>query len=191
MKALSRKRAFPKPIAPIVAVADDQRREVCRFAEEVMLEDVVDLPMPEDFGQAQMKVDKLHGPFRRVDHHDLRAAHLVVLILEGYLMVTFERPTGQDEVSIAAVLDMDVELIEVLGKAEVIGQELRLIVEFRAADAPVDFLEADQVGVLFFNDLDNSLDPVPAIAAADSLVNVVANQPHVGFESVGPEFPAG
>ena len=72
------------------------------------------------------------------------------------------------------------------------------------ADVPVDLLEADQVGVLVLDDLDDPLDPVTPVAAADPLVDVVAEQSHghpplgisgaggKGWESgrfLGPGFP--
>ena len=49
-----------------------------------------------------------------------------------------------------------------------------LVVVARPRDVPVDLLQADEVGVLGLDDLDDPLEAVAAIASADSLVNVVA-----------------
>ncbi len=95
----------------------------------------------------------------------------------GHLLPAAEGPTRQDEVAVAALAVWHVELIQMGCGAEALGQHRRLIVEARPPHVAVHFLQANEVGILLPNDLDNSFQPVAAIAA-DTLVNVISQQTH-------------
>ncbi len=60
-----------------------------------------------------------------------------------------------------------------------LGKQLGLIVELAAPNISIDFLQADDVWRLSFEDRQNSFQPIPSIDAADPLVDVVADQPDV------------
>ena len=55
-----------------------------------------------------------------------------------------------------------------------LAELLGLIVVARPRDVTVDLLQADQVGVLGLDDLDDPLETVTTITTADPLMNVVA-----------------
>jgi hypothetical protein len=54
----------------------------------------------------------------------------------------------------------------------------RLVVVPRSRHVTIHFLEADQVGVLILDDLDDPLQTVATITPADAFMNIVAEQSH-------------
>jgi hypothetical protein len=74
---------------------------------------------------------------------------------------------------------------------EVPRQQLALVVKTRAANVVIDLLQANQVGVLLLDHVDDARQVVAAIAAADSFVDVVAQKPHGSREFTGRRTKAG
>ena len=68
-----------------------------------------------------------------------------------------------------------------------LGQQVRLVVIPRGPHVVVHFLKANQVGLLVGDHLDDPLDIIAPVPAADPLVNVVAQKPHSvrSFKSLG------
>ena len=73
-----------------------------------------------------------------------------------------------------------------------LGEAPGLVVVPRPADVAVHFLEADEVGLRLLDDPDDPLDSVAPIAAADTLVDVVAQQsaPMVATSRPSPFSPS-
>jgi hypothetical protein len=93
-------------------------------------------------------------------------------------MTARDRKAREDKVAIRAAADMDVGLKDRLA-AEPAGQQPRLIVTTTAADESIDFLKADEVGILRLDTIDDPLENVPPVAAADPLVDVPGEESHV------------
>ncbi len=53
-----------------------------------------------------------------------------------------------------------------------------LVIVPRSRHIAVDFLQADQVGLLVSDDLDDALQAIAAIATTNSLMNVIAQNSH-------------
>ena len=84
----------------------------------------------------------------------------------------------RSEVAVAAVLQPHVELVKVGHGVEGLGQLTRLVVVPRSPHVPIDLLEADQVGILVLDDLDDPFQAVAAVATADAFMDVVAQESH-------------
>src|SRR5215212_504159 len=91
-----------------------------------------------------------------------------------------ERPAGQDQVAVAPLLARDVQLIRVVLRPQLIGQQPRLVIVAGAEDVSVTFLKTYNVGALVLDDLDDPFEPVAAVVAY-ALVDVVAEQAHKTF----------
>ena len=168
-----------------------KRRQCGRFEKQRMRQQMVHLPMPLPFGQAQVPMDQVQPPFGRVDHDHLGAARTLASQAERNLMFAGQRPARQDQVAVAAALQPHVRLMQEGDGMEIVGQHPRLIVKARAADVVIDFLQANQVGIFLLDDFDHPLEPVAAVAAADPFVNVVTEQPHVRWwQGSGRSSPA-
>src|SRR6266568_170261 len=94
------------------------------------------------------------------------------------MMMPLKRPPRQDEIAVAARLVRAIHLKERVLEVKVLGHQPRLIVEARAARVVIDFLQTDQVRVLLLDHLQNPFQAVAPVAAADALVNVVAEKSH-------------
>src|SRR5262249_31159017 len=55
---------------------------------------------------------------------------------------------------------------------------VRLVVILRAPGVAGDFLQADERGVFFLDDMPDSVEPIAMIDAADALVDVVSEESH-------------
>jgi hypothetical protein len=64
------------------------------------------------------------------------------------------------------------------GRVEVFSQQPRLIVESRTPHVAIDLLQADQVGILRLDHVDDPIEPILPIAPADPFVHVVAQEAH-------------
>ena len=53
-----------------------------------------------------------------------------------------------------------------------------LVIVPRPRHVTIDFLKADEIGVLGLDDLDDPIETIEAVAAADPLVDVVAQKAH-------------
>ena len=93
-------------------------------------------------------------------------------------MLAHQRPSREDQVAIDAATQMNVRLKEMAAGVEVFGQQPRLIVEPRSRHMPIDFLQANQIGVFGFDDIDDPGEMISSIAPPDPLVHVVAQQAH-------------
>ena len=82
-------------VPPVVEVADDQGRQVGRLAEQVVLQEVSDLPVAFALGQAEVPVDQVQGPLRRLHDHALGAARLLVPQPQRELVLAAVRPARQ------------------------------------------------------------------------------------------------
>ena len=88
-------------------------------------------------------------------------------------MVSPHRPTGHQQIAVAAVTNPNVHLEQMRRRGEVLNQQLRLIVMPAAGHIPVDFLQAHKVRLFGIDDGDDALEIVLPIAAANAFVNVV------------------
>ena len=89
-----------------------------------------------------------------------------------------EPPAGENQVAVSTPFQMHIHLIQRIGRVEGFGEQARLMVESRTADVAVDFLQTDEIGVLFLDNVDNPFNPVSTVAPADSFVDIVTQQPH-------------
>src|SRR5271166_6114435 len=134
-----------------------------------LVEQVADLPVPLALDQPEVPVHEEKRARGTVDDGKLRSAWLPPALAERDLVNALERPTREEKVAVAAVADGNVELIEIGGRFERLGQARRLVVVPRAPNAPVDFLETDQVGLFVCDDPDNPLEAIAAVAPANAL----------------------
>ena len=95
MKAVPREDEAVQRIAPVVVVADDDGWQVSRGAKDLVMQQVVDLPAPLPLAQAEVPVDHVQRPLRRVDDHQLRPARLLPLQPQGDVVPGPERPARQ------------------------------------------------------------------------------------------------
>src|SRR5262245_39722864 len=71
-----------------------------------------------------------------------------------------------------------IELEEMGREPEGLGEPPRLVVVPRTRNMTVHFLETNDVWVLVLDDFDDPVEAVSAVAAPDSLVNVIAQESH-------------
>ena len=121
-----------------------------------------------------MPVHQVERSLGRLDHGELRPAGFSPLASERDLVTRAERPARENQVAVASALEPHVELIEVSRRMERLAEFPGLVVVPRSRDVTVDLLQADHVGVLGLDDLDDPLEAVATIATADPLMNVVA-----------------
>ena len=171
-------------VAPVVEVTDDERGEVGCLAEQAVLEQMQGLPVPFALGQAEVPVDQVERSFGAIDHGQLRSPRPSVIEAQRDLVVRPKWPPRKAEIAVSAVLPLDVELEEVRGGVEGLGQRMRLIVMPRSRHVAVDLLKTDQVGILVFDHLDNAVEAITAVTPADAFVDVVAEESH-GHPSLG------
>ncbi len=177
-KVMPGKRPRRQRVSPVIAVAGDQRRQMGRFAKQRVFEQVSRLPVPFPFGQAQVPMHHAKGSLGRIDHRDLCAPRLAAAMTQRNLMLGDKRPTREQQIAVAAVLQSDVQLLHVGNGPKMIQQQLVLVVIVRASHIPIDLLQADNVRIFIFNNRDDPLEAVPTIATTDSLMNVVTQQTH-------------
>ena len=181
MEPVVGERSVRQGVPPVVEVADDQGRQgLARGAEEGVVEEAADLPVPLVLEQAEMPVDQAEPPFRGLDDRDLGPARLPAPEPERDLVQVAGRPARQDEVAVAPLPEVDVELIKRSRRVEGLGEALGLVVVPRPADVPIDLLKADQVGGFLGDHPDDPLDPIAPVAPSDPLVDVVAQESHRG-----------
>ena len=142
-----------------------------------MPEEAVHLPVPFPLGEPQMRVHQVQASLRTVDLKQLRAAGLPRALPEENPVPALDRPTREHEIAIATVADRHVRLIDRMGP-EVAGEESRLIIELAPPHEPIHLLQADEVGILSLNAVDDPGEGIPPVTAADPLVNVPAQQSH-------------
>ncbi len=167
-----------QPIPPVVGIADDERGEVLPGAEQGMPHHMGDLPAPLALHQAQVPVNEVQQPLGGLDDGELGSPRLAVQVPERNLVMRLERPARQKEVAVSSFAEPHIHLVGPLQVAEVVGQQLGLVVVAGAADVAVDLLQADDVGVLRLDDGEDPPESIAAVAAADSLMDVVTQDPH-------------
>src|SRR6202035_1462274 len=111
-----------------------------------------------------MPVHQMERSLGGIHNRELCAAWFASLEPKRYLVAAAQRPAREDEIAIAARLEAYVELIKMGFGIERVAELSRLIVVPRPRHMTVDLLEADQVGVLGLDDLDDSLEAITAIA---------------------------
>ena len=62
--------------------------------------------------------------------------------------------------------------------AEVAGEQPRLVVVAAAADVAIDLLQADEIGILGLDAVDDAVERIAAVATTDPLVDVPTQEPH-------------
>src|SRR5205823_5371628 len=82
------------------------------------------------------------------------------------------------QIAVTAGLEANGGLAQASHGFEAIGQQARLIVITRAAHMVIDLLQANQIGILLLDHVDDPFEVVAPVAPADSLMNVVAQKPH-------------
>src|SRR5690606_28842934 len=82
------KRAFAERVAPVVVVADDDRRQFERLAEQPVIEQVLRLPVPLFFVWSQMDIHQVERPFRGVDDGDLSTTRITGVVSQRNLVVS-------------------------------------------------------------------------------------------------------
>lgn len=165
-------------VPPVVEVADDHRRMGRGRAEQRVPEEMLHLPMPLALREPQVGVNNVEGALGGIDEEELGPARLAGAVAQGDPMTARDRPAREDKVAIRPATDMDVGLKDRMA-AEPAGQQPRLIVTTTAADESIDFLKADKVGILSLDTIDDPLEDVPPVAAADPLVDVPGEESHV------------
>ena len=68
-----------QPVAPVVKVTDNQRRQFLALSVKIMLKDVPCLPIAFPFGQSQVPVRQVEWSGWRFDDRHLRPARLVLM----------------------------------------------------------------------------------------------------------------
>ncbi len=83
-----------------------------------------------------------------------------------------ETPARENEVAVTTFPMRHIQLIQMGCGAEVPCQQMGLIVIVRTPHVAIHFLQANEIRVLFADDINDSFQSIAPIAA-DSLVNVV------------------
>ena len=170
---------FAESIAPVIRVPNDDGGDLSGFAEERVVEQMPHLPVTFLLGEAEMPVGDVQVPFGSFDHRELRSAGFAATESQRDLMMCLKRPARQQQVSVTAGADADIQLMHVRGGFEMFGQHLGLMVKLRTLDVQVDFLQADDVGVLLLDDRDDPFNLVAPVETADAFVDVVAKEAHI------------
>ncbi len=136
------------------------------------------MPIPFLPSKAEVPIDEQQVPFGRVHDNELRTTRFPSVQLQWDILSLPERPPRQNQVSIAACPVLDVHLKASLTHRELLGKQLRLIVIPGAAGAERDFLQANEVRILRFDHLPDSIQLIPAVNPTDTLVNVVTDESH-------------
>ncbi len=89
-----------------------------------------------------------------------------------------DRPARNEQVTVAAGLQADVLLEDGVARLEVLAEQRRLIIASATLEEMRDLLQQQQIGIFVLNHLDDALQAVAPIVAADSFVDVVAEKPH-------------
>ena len=140
------------------------------------------LPPPLALCQPEVGVHEVERTFRRVDQEQLRATGLPRPLSQRDPVTAQDGPAGQHKIAVGAAADMDIGLKHGVA-AEVATQQPRLIVVVAAVHEPIHLLQADQIGILRLDAVDDPTQCVAAIPAADALVNIPAQQPHAACSS--------
>ena len=167
-----------KRVTPIVRVTGDQRWQVLRLAEKPMREQVIDLPVSFPLGQTKMPVHQVERSLGRFNDHENGASRLFLLHSHRDPMMGAERPAREDQIAVASSHGVDVLLKESTLRAKIAGQETRLLVVMAPGCVVGDLLEADQVGILPFDHLDNPIEMVSTVSATDPFMDVVGQKSH-------------
>jgi hypothetical protein len=159
----------------------------------MVMEEVVDLPVPFTFRESQVEVDDMNRSFGRIHDGELSTSRFARVQAERDLVLRNERPAREQEVAVTTGAEMHVELEEVRDVVKGIGQEFRLVVEAGATDVTIDFLKTDDVRVFGLDDVDDSIEAISSVTAANPFMDVVTQEPHASESSVddGCTPPAG
>src|SRR5262245_44260701 len=106
LKAVLCELPIAERIPPVVKVAKDERRQVCRLTKKVMCQEVAHLPVTFAFGESEMPVDQMQVSFGRSHDDHLGAARLFEFSPDGDLMVRLKLPAGENQVAVAARLQV-------------------------------------------------------------------------------------
>ena len=142
-----------------------------------MAEESLHLPAALALSEPEMRMHQMQRTLWRFDDEQLCAARLAGAMPQADPMPARHGPPGQHEIAVGAAADGHV-LLKHRMEAKRLGQQPRLVVEPAAADEPIDLLEADDVGVFRLDAVDDPLERVAAIPAADPFVDVPAEQSH-------------
>src|SRR5262245_12397464 len=102
MEAVPAEMMLSQRVAPVVVIAGDDGRQMGGFEEDTMIEQVRGLPAPLPLAQAEVPVDQVQRPLRRLDDGELGAARFAQTVADRHLMMLVKRPARQDEVAVAA-----------------------------------------------------------------------------------------
>ena len=130
-------------VAPVVVVAGDQRRQVRRRLEFRLLQQQGRLPAALALRQAEMHVNQVQRPLRRLHHRQLRRAARAAGSAATRPAVA-DRPARQHQVAVTALAVRRVELVQ-MPRPQPLGAAHRLVVVARTAGVAVHLLKADQV----------------------------------------------
>jgi hypothetical protein len=166
-------------ISPVVEVADDQRWEVGRFAEQRVIEQMQNLPVSLALGQAKVPMDQVEGTLRAGDDSHLSPSGLPVLQPQRDLVVVPKGPSREDEIAIPSPFEFDVELKKKGHRMQGLDQPARLIVMASPRDIAINFLKTDQVGVLIFDDFDDPFQSIAAVTSADAFMDIITKNSHI------------
>lgn len=101
--------------------------------------------------QSQVGMREVQVSQRRFNDRQLCSPGLAPIHLQRDLVSGCDGPPRQDQISISSLGNFDVELIEA-GRLKMLGKQLGLIVVLAAPNISIDFLQADDVWRLSFED---------------------------------------
>ena len=142
-----------------------------------MAEQAVHLPVPLPLRQPQMRVHQVQWTLGTVDDKQLRTAWLSRAMPQQNPVAALHWPSRQHEVAVAAFTSRHVRL-KYRMRAEVAGEQPGLIIEPAPRHETVHLLQADQVGILRLDAVDDPRERIPPVPATDPLVDVPTQQSH-------------
>ena len=176
-EAIRREGRGGERVAPVVEVAHDHRGMRVGRAKEHVAEQPSHLPLPLLLGEPEVRVHEMQPALRRIDHEQLRAPRLSRVVAQADPMPARDRPPRKHEIAVGAIPHRHVRLEDRMA-AEVAGEQPRLVVEAAAANVAIDLLQADEIGILRLDAVDDPRERIAAVAAADPLVDIPAEEPH-------------
>src|SRR5436190_251385 len=78
VKLMVGENTFRQGVAPVVEITDDQRRQLARLLEEMVSQQVVDLPMAFLLRKTEVPIHQMKRALRRIHDHELSSRRLLL-----------------------------------------------------------------------------------------------------------------
>lgn len=172
------KRPACKTVSPVIAIPDHHCGKMPGFTHEWMVQQVAGLPAAFTLGKSKMAIDNAQWPLRGIDRDQLSSPGLSRILAKRNMVMNEKRPSGQDQVAITAAAIMDIHLKNEVRKTGGTAQQGWLVIASIATSVLSYFLKTYQVRVFPFHNLDDTVQIVPPVQAANPFVDVITEQSH-------------